>query len=199
MSNANLAPVVRILVDRSADILAQAGLTAEDFVGVTGDKAREIIADCKSAMGMTDDAALGQPPKTGATTNQGNADSVETTEYMGLAVERRVYGQGTKDRRVYMNAKAFDGSAYLNISLPMGDKQLKLGGINLQDLSESNANDNGTRRGRATLLRLLQEHGLTNCGKIEFTVELNVQALAEDNHEEFDAAIAGFFQTATTK
>ena len=81
----------------------------------------------------------------------------------------------------------------------MGDKQLKLGGINLQDLSESNAADNGTRRGRATLLRLLQEHGLSKCDKIQFTVELNVQALTEDNHEALDAEIAAFFETATTK
>ena len=139
MSNVNLVPAVRILVDRSSEIIAQAGLTAEDFAGVTAEKAREIIADCKSAMGMSDDTALGQPPRSAATpASNGNADSVEGTEYMGLEVERRVYGQGTKDRRVYMNAKAFEGSAYLNISLPMGDKQLKLGGINLQDHSAPN-------------------------------------------------------------
>lgn len=201
MTNSNtVAPAVRILVERSADILATSGLTIEDFVGVTADKAREIIADCRSALGMEDDSKLGKPPTTGtAPTSNGNADSVEMGEYMGVAVEKRIYGQGTKDRRSYMNAKAFEGSAYMNISLPVGDKQLKIGGINLQDLSEANAADNGTRRGRAMLLRLLQEHGLAKCEKIEFTVELNVQALAEDNHEQLDADIAAFFQTATTK
>lgn len=200
MSTKNIAPAVRILVERSAETIDGAGLTLEDFAGLTVDKTREIINDCKSAMGMTDDTALGAPPKSGnAPTSTGNADSVENTQYMGVDVERRVYGQGTKDRRVYMNAKAFEGSAYMNISLPVGDKQLKIGGINLQDLSEANAADNGTRRGRATLLRLLQEHGLQKCDKIQFTVELNVQALAEDNHEALDAEIAAFFETATTK
>ena len=133
MSNTNIAPAVRILVERSADILSTAGLTIEDFAGLTADKAREIIADCKSAAGMTDTDKLGaQPPKNGAASSTGNADSVEDMEYMGVPIEKRVYGQGTKDRRVYMNAKAFEGSAYMNISLPVGDKQLKLGGINLQ-------------------------------------------------------------------
>ena len=200
MSTQNIAPAVRILVERSADIISSAGLTIEDFAGVTADKAREIIADCKSAMGMEDNSKLGAPPKTGnAPTAGDNADAVEIVEYMGVEAERRVYGQGTKDRRVYLNAKAFEGSAYMNISLPVGDKMMKIGGINLQDLSEANASDNGTKRGRAMLLRLIQEHGLTACGKIKFEVELNVPSLMEDNHEALDAEIAAFFETATTK
>lgn len=192
-----VAPAVKIIAERNAGVLANAGMTLDDFVGLSVDKVREIIQDLKSAAGMTDSNPLGQ--SSSVPTQNGGADGeITEIEYMGIPVEQRTYGTG-RERRVYKNARLFDGAAYMNISLPMGDSKLKLAGINLQDLSEATPADNGTRRGRATLLRLIKEHGLNKCGKIEFTVELNVAELMEDHSEEFDQAIEAYFQTAPTK
>lgn len=192
-----VSPAVKIIAERNSGLLQQAGMTLDDFVGLSVDKVREMIDDLKAATGMTDKSALGATSQVPANATAEDG-SITEIEYMGIPVEQRVYGTG-RDRRVYKNAKLFEGSAYMNISLPLGDKLLKLGGINLQDLSEAQPADNGTRRGRATLLRLLKEHGIGPCDKIEFKVELNVAELMEDHSEEFDQEIAAYFQTAPTK
>lgn len=197
MSNSNnVSPAAKILIERNSKLLADNGMTLDDFAGLAIEKVREIIGELKSVMGVGDDTTpeTDKPP----VSNQGNNGEIVETEFMGIPVEKRTYGEG-RDRRVYQNAKAFEGAAYMNISLPFGDSKLKLAGINLQDLSEATPADNGTRRGRAMLLRLLQKHGLNACGKIQFTVELNVSELMEHRTEELDQAIAAFFESADTK
>lgn len=184
----NIIPAVELQFNKNKAILVEAGYELADFAGYTLAKFREILNPLKEIEG---DSAPSVPQ--GVTTNE-NGTQVEMISIMGIDVEKRTYpAKDNRPRKVYQNAKAFEGSAYANIYMPLGDKQLKLGAINLQDFSENDASDNGTRRGRAVLLRLLKEHGLDKCESIKFEIELNVAALADDNQEAFDESIEAYF------
>ncbi|CAL9962882.1 hypothetical protein VPHD518_0082 [Vibrio phage D518] len=183
-----IIPAVELQFNKNKAVLVEAGYELADFAGMTLAKFREILNPLKEI----EDTPMHSAPQ-GVTTTE-NGAQVEMTAVMGIDVEKRTYpAKEGRPRKVYQNAKAFEGAAYANIYMPMGDKNLKIGAINLQDFSENDAADNGTRRGRAVLLRLLKEHGLEKCESIKFEIELNVAALADDNHEAFDESIEAYF------
>lgn len=183
-----ILPAVELQFNKNKDLLIEAGYELADFAGYTLAKFRAVLNPLKD---IESESTPSVPQ--GVTTTE-NGAQVEMTSVMGIDVERRTYpAKEGRPRKVYQNAKAFEGSAYANIYMPMGDKNLKIGAINLQDFSENDASDNGTRRGRAVLLRLLKEHGLDKCETIKFEIELNVAALADDNHEAFDESIESYF------
>ena len=184
----SIIPAVELQFNKNKAVLTEAGYDLADFAGYTLAKFREILNPLKEI----EETPMNNAPQ--GVTTQENGTQVEMVSVMGIDVEKRVYpAKDNRPRKVYQNAKAFEGSAYANIYMPLGEKNLKIGAINLQDFSENDASDNGTRRGRAVLLRLLKEHGLDKCESIKFEIELNVAALADDNHEAFDDSIESYF------
>lgn len=187
-----IVPAVELQFGKNKLILEDAGYNLQDFAGKTLKQFREILDPLKEVMGEAT-KPFAQQQESGVRVTE-NGAQVEMTTFNGIDVEKRTYpATDNRPKKVYQNAKAFEGSAYANIYMPMGDKQLKLGAINLQDFSEDGASDNGTRRARAMLLRLLKEHGLEKCGTIKFEIELNVAALQEDNSEAVTEAIENYF------
>lgn len=191
-NNDQLLISVKTRYNKFKDELIQEGYeSVEDFRGYTLQSFDALLA----RLGINTNGT--SPLQTSSTASDiewpdDNNDPAETIkQFMGIDVVEKTYGEG-RDRRVYRNAKAFEGAAYLNISLPMGDKSYKLGAINLQDFSENQATDNGTRNGRARMLRLLQQHGLEKCATIKFELELNVSALHEHDDEALNDAIDNY-------
>lgn len=193
-NNNQLLISVKNRYNKFQDELIQEGYeSVEDFRGYTLQKFDALL----NKLGITTTNTGPSPFKQSQSNNdieweedtKGPEEDIK--QFMGIDVVEKTYGEG-RDKRTYKNAKAFDGAAYMNISLPMGDRMYKLGAINLQDFSENQANDAGTRNGRARLLRLLQEHGLEKCSTIKFEIELNVSALHEHDDSTLNYAIENY-------